>query len=157
MKTLLLSAAFATLAFAPAALAEDHEIQMLTTGSDGGRMVFEPAYLEVAPGDTVTFVATDPTHNAQTARGMLPEGAEGFRGAMNQDVSFTPDVEGVYGVVCQPHYGMGMVAVIKVGDGPAPNLEEARAARHPGRARDRFAELLDQAEADQAAGAEATR
>lgn len=147
MKTLLALAtglAAIGLAAAPAS-AEEHQIRMLTRGSDGAPMVFEPAYLEVAPGDTVTFLATDPTHNAQSIPGMLPGGADGFAGRVNQDISVTLTQEGVYGVKCLPHYGMGMVAVIKVGEGEPANLAEASAVRHPGRAWTAFAELLAQA------------
>ncbi|MGX6646753.1 pseudoazurin [Maricaulaceae bacterium MS644] len=157
MKNLLLSAALGVLALTPAAFAEDHEIQMLNAGSDGQPMVFEPAYLEVQPGDTVTFVNAMGAHNAQSIDGMLPEGVEGFAGRMNQDVSFTVTEEGVYGVKCMPHYGAGMVALIKVGDGEAANLDEARSVRHPGRARDRFEALLEQAAADQSGGDDASR
>ena len=32
--------------------AETHDVNMLTRG-DTGAMVYEPAYLEIAPGDTV--------------------------------------------------------------------------------------------------------
>jgi pseudoazurin len=149
MKNLLVSAALGALALTPAALAEDHEIQMLNVGSDGQPMVFEPAYLEIAPGDTVTFVNAQGAHNAQTIDGMIPEGGEGFRGGMRQDVSFTPTEEGVWGIKCMPHYGAGMVALIKVGDGEAANLEAAQGVRHPGRAGGRFDELFAQAEADQ--------
>lgn len=155
MKKLLLSAALGAFALTPAALAEDHEIQMLNVGADGQPMVFEPAYLEIAPGDTVTFVNAQGAHNAQTIDGMLPEGAEGFTGGMRQDVSFTPTEEGVWGIKCMPHYGAGMVALIKVGDGEAPNLDAAREVRHPGRAGQRFEDLFAQAEADQGGAEEA--
>ncbi len=157
MKNLLLFAALGALALTPVAFAEDHEVQMLNAGSDGQPMVFEPAYLEVESGDTVTFVNAMGAHNAQSVDGMLPEGVEGFRGGMNQDVSFTVTDKGVYGVKCMPHYGAGMVALIKVGDGDAANLDEARSVRHPGRARDRFEALFEQAAADQAGGSDASR
>ncbi len=52
-------AAIAALGLAGAAQAADHEVKMLNRGSDGGMMVFEPAFLKVEPGDTVTFVAGD--------------------------------------------------------------------------------------------------
>ncbi|MCR9129742.1 MAG: pseudoazurin [Alphaproteobacteria bacterium] len=149
MKKLLLSAALGAFALTPAALAEDHEIQMLNVGSDGQPMVFEPAYLEIAPGDTVTFVNAQGAHNAQSIDGMLPDGAEGFTGGMRQDITVQYDAIGVYGIKCMPHYGAGMVALIKVGDGEAPNLEAASGVRHPGRARQRFEELFAQAGADQ--------
>lgn len=151
MKSLILSAVLGAAILAPAAVAETHEIQMLNAGSDRQPMVFEPAYLEVAVGDTITFVNAMGAHNAQTIDGMIPEGVEGFAGAMNQDVSFTVTEEGLYGVKCLPHYAAGMVALIKVGDGEAPNFEAASSVRHPGRARTRMADLLAQAEADQAA------
>ena len=37
-----------------AALAETHEVQMLNKG-ENGRMVFEPAFVAAAPGDTIKF------------------------------------------------------------------------------------------------------
>lgn len=149
MKKLVLSAVLGALALTPAALAENHEIRMLSVGSDGQPMVFEPAYLEIAPGDTVTFINAMGAHNAQTIDGMMPEGAEGFSGRMAQDVSFTPTEEGLFGIKCMPHYGAGMVALIKVGDGEAANFEAASSVRHPGRAGQRFEELFAQAQADQ--------
>lgn len=147
MKTLLaLATGLAAIGIAATpASAEEHQIRMLTRGSEGQPMVFEPTYLEIAPGDTVTFVATDPTHNAQSIPGMLPDGAEGFAGRVNQEISVTLTQEGVYGVKCLPHYGMGMVALIKVGGDEPANLAEASAVRHPGRARLAFAELLAEA------------
>jgi len=145
MKTLFLSAALGALALTPAAAAqnETHEIQMLNFSSDRQPMVFEPAYIEAEVGDTITFVNAMGAHNAQTIDGMTPDGVDGFVGAMNQDVSFTLTEEGVYGIKCLPHYAAGMVALIKVGDGPAPNLDEAASVRHPGRAQLRMAALLE--------------
>ncbi len=58
----------------PVAMAAEHEIEMLNQGSDGEMMVFEPAFLQIEPGDGVTFVPTDAFHNAATIEGMLPEG-----------------------------------------------------------------------------------
>jgi pseudoazurin len=145
MKKLILSAALGAMALAPAAFAQEtHTVEMRNAGSDGQPMVFEPAYLEVAPGDTVTFVNAQGAHNAQQIDGMWPEGAEGFMGRMNQDASYTFTEEGVYGLKCMPHYGAGMVALIKVGEGEPANLEEASGVRHPGRARGRMEGLLEQ-------------
>jgi len=104
-----------------AALAEDFEVQMLNKGSDGERMVFEPAFIQAAPGDTITFVASDKGHNAEVNKGMLPEGAEGFKGKINEEIEVTLEVEGVYGVICKPHFAMGMVMIIAVGDVAVPD------------------------------------
>lgn len=38
-------------------------------------MVFEPALVKIAPGDTVKLVSTDKGHNAETIKGILPKGA----------------------------------------------------------------------------------
>ncbi|WP_332715336.1 pseudoazurin [Pelagibacterium mangrovi] len=138
--------ALALSAFAiPMAMAADHEIEMLNEGSDGEMMVFEPAFLEIEPGDTVTFVPTDAFHNAATIDGMLPEGAEPFTGEIDERLTITFDEPGVYGVRCDPHFMMGMVAMIVVGD--PVNLEEAKAVEVPEGAQERIDALFAQVEA----------
>jgi pseudoazurin len=117
---------------ASAACAAEVEVKMLDRGAEGV-MVFEPALVKVAPGDTVKFVATNKGHNAESIKGMLPEGAEPFVGKVNQDIAVTFDKPGVYGVKCLPHYGMGMVGLIVVGT-PA-NQTEAMVVAHPGKAK----------------------
>lgn len=104
------------MAFAGAAFAEDHEVQMLNSGTDGEIMVFEPAFLKVEPGDTVTFVPTDKSHNAESILGTIPEGAEAFKGKINEEITVTFDAEGLHPVKCLPQYALGMVALIRVGD-----------------------------------------
>jgi pseudoazurin len=138
-KTLALVLAAAFSVVSTAAMAADHEIMMLNKGEKGA-MVFEPDLIRIAPGDTVTFVATHKSHNAETIPGMLPEGAEPFVGKMNEDVTVTFTEAGVYGVKCKPHLGMGMVAAVVVGD--PVNLEEAKAVKNPGKAGKVFAEIL---------------
>lgn len=135
----------ASLAFAGAAMAEDHQVQMLNRGTDGESMVFEPAFLKVAPGDTVTFVPTDPSHNAESILGAIPEGAEAFKGKINEEITVTLDAEGLHAVKCAPHFPMGMVALIQVGD-DASNLDAVSSERYPGRAAERMALLLEQVE-----------
>lgn len=44
---------------------------------------------------------------------------------------------GLYGVKCTPHFAMGMVALVQVGDAPA-NLEDAQTAKMPKKARERL-------------------
>jgi pseudoazurin len=131
----------AALAFAQQAGAAEHEVRMLNKGEEGV-MVFEPALVRAAPGDTVRFVAADKGHNAETVKGMVPEGAEPFKGKINEEIVVTLDKEGVYGIKCQPHYGMGMVALIEVGT--PVNLEEAKAVKQTGKAKTAFAELFGQ-------------
>ncbi len=137
--TLVLGAA---VALTGAANAAEFEVKMLNKGEKGA-MVFEPDFIRVAPGDVVRFLPTDKGHNAETIKGMLPEGAEPFKSKFNEEFEVTFDKEGVYGIKCTPHYAMGMVALIEVGE--AANVEEAEAVKHPGKAKKVFAELFGQA------------
>lgn len=121
--------------------AETFEVKMLNKGENGS-MVFEPAFLEVAPGDTVTFIPTNKGHNAESIKGMLPEGAEKFKSKLSKEFSITLDQEGLYGVKCTPHYSLGMVALIQVG--AAVNLDEAAAVKQKGKAKKRFVPLFEQ-------------
>lgn len=141
----LVTAGMLVLGAASAALAADHEIQTLDSNAEGEFMVFEPSFLRIEPGDTVTFVPTDAYHNAATIEGMIPEGAEPFTGDIDERLTITFDVPGVYGIRCDPHYMMGMVAMIVVGD--PVNLEEAKAVEVPEGAQDRIDALFAQVEA----------
>ena len=134
----------ATLAVtATVAGAETVEIKMLNRG-EAGAMVFEPAFVKVEAGDVIKFVPTDKGHNAESIDGMLPDGVEAFKSKMNKEFELTVEDEGLYGVKCQPHFGMGMVALIQVG---APvNREAVEAVKLKGKAAARFEPLLAQVE-----------
>jgi pseudoazurin len=138
MRPVRLTAATAALLMFAAmpAIAANFEVHMLNKG-EAGAMVFEPALTKVAVGDTVTFIPTDKGHDAQTIAEILPEGAEKFKGKMGQEIVVTFTVPGAYGVKCTPHFAMGMVALIVVGDAPA-NLEQARTAKMAKKARERM-------------------
>ena len=140
--------AAALLAIALPASAAEFEIKMLNKGAEGA-MVFEPSLLKIAPGDTVKFLATDKTHNAESVKGMIPEGAKPFVGRVNEEITVTFEQSGIYGIKCLPHYGMGMVAMIVVG--PPSNEEQAKAVTHPGRAKQIFAGLFSRLEATRTA------
>lgn len=149
-RTLVRFASIALLALATAgpAFAADHEVKMLNR-SPAGVMVFEPAYLKIKPGDTVTFVPTDPSHNAEAIQGMAPNGAVAFKGGINKAVTVVFEAPGVYGYKCAPHYAMGMVGIIVVGD-VAPNLGAAGEVKHPGKAQKIVADLLTRAKSSAA-------
>ncbi|MEM9495786.1 MAG: pseudoazurin [Pseudomonadota bacterium] len=145
-KKLVVSLAIAMTAQLPStAAAEEIIVKMLNRGSDGALMVFEPAFIRAEVGDVVKFVPTNPSHNAESIKGMLPEGAASFKGRINKEVAYEITTEGVYGVKCLPHYGMGMVALIVAGE--QTNLEEAKAVRHVGKAKPNFVKLFEQAAA----------
>jgi pseudoazurin len=124
-----------------AAYADVIEIRMLNVGSDGARMVFEPDFVQINPGDTVQFIAADRGHNAETVEDMIPAGADGFVGRINEELEITLTEEGVYAVICKPHYAMGMVMIIAVGEAEMPDgfLE----GRIPRQALNRFQSQLE--------------
>lgn len=142
VRTLSASLFLACLAFSPA-LGETFEVKMLNQGEKGS-MVFEPDFLHLKPGDKVKFIATNKSHNAATIDGMVPEGATGFKGKINEEIEVAFDHPGFYGIKCSPHYGMGMVMLIKVGDATLP--ESYKAINHPARAKPRFDALMAAAE-----------
>jgi pseudoazurin len=141
-KTLLAAGLLAGLTAAPAA-AETIEVKMLNKNDAGDLMVYEPASVSIEPGDTVRFVATAKGHNAQSVKGMIPNGAESFRGGINQEIEVTFETEGTYVYKCLPHLYSGMVGVVKVGDA-SKNLAELRkkVSDLPKQARDRLKPLL---------------
>jgi pseudoazurin len=106
-------------ALAGPALAENYDVQMLNRGA-AGNMVFEPSFLRLAAGDTVTFIASDRGHNAESIATMVPTDATPFAGKINEEIVVTFETEGLYGVMCKPHFAMGMVMTIAVGDITAP-------------------------------------
>jgi pseudoazurin len=127
------------------ASAAEHEVHMLN--KDGKEAnIFKPDLIKAAPGDTIRFIPTDKTHNAESIPNMLPEGAEPFKGKVNEDITIKVTKEGVYGVRCQPHYGMGMVALIVVGK--PTNLDAAKAVKQPGIAKKRFEAIFAQVPAN---------
>jgi pseudoazurin len=149
-KIAMLAAATAVLIMAgSAARAAEIEVKMLNKGSDGAVMVFEPALIKVAPGDTVKFISTDKGHNAESIKGMMPEGATLFQGKNGEDIVVKFDKDGVYGVKCLPHYGMGMVAMVVVGS--PTNVDQAKAVPQVGKAKQVFATLFDKLEASKTA------
>jgi pseudoazurin len=133
----------AAILMAGVAFADTIEVKMLNKG-EAGAMVFEPAFIKAMPGDTVTFLSTDKGHNAESIKGMLPNGAEKFKSKLGDDFSITFDVEGIYGIKCTPHYALGMVALVQVGE--AVNLDEAMGVKQKGKAKKRFPGLFEMVE-----------
>lgn len=103
----------------------NHSVKMLNQGPTGV-MVFEPAYLKINIGDSVTFESTDPAHNSASIPGMIPSSASSWNGGLSQDITVMFDVAGIYGYQCTPHSMMAMVGVIQVGDDKS-NLDSAKA------------------------------
>jgi len=106
--------------------ASTHIVKMLNQGSEGV-MVFEPAYLRINPGDSVTFKATDAAHNSASIPGMIPENAQVWDSGLSKDLTVSFNEPGIYAYQCTPHVMMAMVGVIQVGNDKS-NLDTIKAA-----------------------------
>ncbi|MEM6891521.1 MAG: pseudoazurin [Pseudomonadota bacterium] len=147
----LMGATAAAAAFPMSVLAEGpttHIVEMLNKDPDDpkARMIYSPAVLQINVGDTVKFVPTDKGHNAQSDKNMVPEGAEEWKSKINEELEVTFTTEGTHGYYCTPHRATGMVGLILVGD-PMVNFEEARGAKQRGKAKGRYEEYFEEAEA----------
>lgn len=86
-----------------------------------GATNFNPMHVFIKPGDSVKW--TNMTiHDSQSMDGLIPEGAEHWKSNIGQEIAVTLDVEGVYIYKCNPHYPMGMVGAIIVGE--ANNMDQ---------------------------------
>jgi pseudoazurin len=142
MKFITVALGVALMCAAAPAFAANVDVQMLNKG-DKGAFVFQPDLVKVAVGDTVTFQPTDKGHNADGAAANIPAGATPFKSAMSQPLAQTFTVPGVYLVKCDPHYPLGMVAIVVVGD-DLSNLEVIKAVKNPKKAQDRLNEIFDE-------------
>lgn len=133
---------------APQAEGGNHSVLMLNADCNDANLinVFEPAILNVDAGASVTFLATDAGHNAASKKGMIPDGAQSWSGGIDEELTITLTLPGIYGYICLPHYEWGMVGLIVVGN-DLSNLDAAKKIRHPGDARKNFRALLKQLEA----------
>jgi pseudoazurin len=126
---------------ASTAWSADHQVLMLNKDSEGRPMQFEPAFLRIEPGDSVTFVPTDKGHNSESINDLIANEDNGWKGKINEEITVTFDEEGFYAYKCLPHFGLGMVGLVQVGSEAQP-LDPALVEKLPGRAKDRMAELV---------------
>ena len=122
------------------AYAAEVQIEMLNKLGDES-MVYSKKLVKVKPGDTVKWIATDKTHNVNFIKGGVPEGVELYKSTPNENAEFTFKTPGVYAYSCTPHYGMGMIGFVVVGDNTS-NLPAVKAVNYPGRAKKVAEEIL---------------
>ena len=108
-----------------AAHAATLKVEMLNKRSDGKRMVYSEDISRVNVGDTVTWVPTSKGHNVH-----FISGPDGFKlpkkSKLNKEYSFTFEIPGVYLYQCTPHKGLGMIALVVVGDDTSNKGEIAK-------------------------------
>lgn len=125
---------------------EIHEIRMLNKSETDPKkkMVFDPSFVLAASGDCIKFIPTSKGHNAETIKGMIPKGAKKFKSIINKELTVKLEIEGLYGIKCKPHYQMGMIALIQVGEVSENALSKAAKVKHRGKAKERFKVLFDE-------------
>ena len=72
--------------------------------------MFAPDILYIQPGDSVQWQNMT-SHDTVSIEGLIPEGAQPWRGPISENFGVTLTVEGVYAYVCEPHIGFGMMGV----------------------------------------------
>jgi len=119
-------------------------VKMLTNGPNGTMLVFDPMFVKVNVGDTVTFLPLQKAGHTSISA-LVPEGAKPWKAAPDTEVNVKIDKPGVYLVECDLHKAMGMVAVVQAGK--PVNLADAKkkAAEESAKMlsnKDRFDKLL---------------
>lgn len=97
-----------TLGLSNIAAAEEHTVNAMATA-------YDPVALKIAPGDQVRWKNMS-GHNVNFEEGNIPEGAKAWKSDLGVDASYTFEEEGVYLYKCDPHFAMGMVGAIIVGE-----------------------------------------
>ena len=92
---------------------ETYIVKMLSN-SEQGSMVFEPAFIKINKGDSITFEMTDAGHNAVTVAG--PAGSTPFDTKYKPSTTVQFDTNGLYLYKCTPHAMMAMAGLIQVSD-----------------------------------------
>ena len=92
---------------------ETHIVKMLNN-SEQGSMVFEPAFIKINAGDSITFEMTDAGHNAVTVAG--PNDSIPFDTKYQPSTTVQFDTNGLYLYKCTPHAMMAMAGLIQVSD-----------------------------------------
>lgn len=121
MKTkLLIVAILAALSvFTSNVYAKEWRVEMLNYDGEEG-MLFKPAFIHAAVGDSVTFVPSHSGHYAQSYQ--TPPDVKGWKSPLDKEFTLKLTEQGLHVYYCPPHLMMGMVGVIQVGE--AVNLAE---------------------------------
>lgn len=105
------------------------------------KMVFSEEVIRVAPGATVTWLATDKGHNVEFVDG--PDGVElAPKSKISTDATVTFTEPGVYVYVCTPHATMGMIGIVVVGEATPEAVAMIADAKMNGQSKKKFEVLL---------------
>jgi len=131
-----------SLLFTTPAYSEEKIIEMLNKRDDGARMVYSEDITRINAGDTIKWLPTDKGHNVEFIAG--PAGYElPKRSKFNKEVTLTFDIPGVYLYQCTPHKGMGMIALVIVGNDTS-NAEQVATTKVFGGSKKKLKKLLSE-------------
>lgn len=139
----------AMIAFATPALAQElpteYTLEMWNADPNdrSRKMVFSEEVVTVAPGASITWLATDKGHNVEFVDG--PDGVElAPKSKLNSDVTFTLTEPGVYVYVCTPHATMGMIGIVIVGEATPEAIAMVTDAKIRGASKKKFEALISE-------------
>lgn len=139
LKHTLIAMLFATTFFS-SAYAADMTIDMLNKRDDGEKMVYSVDVAKVDSGDTITWLPTDKGHNVHFIS--APDGVKKLpKSKLNKEYSYKFEQEGIYLYQCTPHKGIGMIALVVVGDN-LDNLKTIKKAKVLGKSKKKLKKLL---------------
>ena len=130
-----------TIFAADVVMAEDISVDMLNKRDDGAKMVYSEDISRIEVGDTITWLPTSKGHNVEFVAG--PDGWKAPKKSKNsKEVAITFDTPGIYYYWCTPHKGMGMIALVVVGDDTS-NIDDIAGAKAVGKSKKKLKALLD--------------
>ena len=146
---LVLPAALAVM-LSTAAMAMGVRVDQITDPSATaatGMFFFEPNFVEIAPGEEITFLNSRADHTVTSIKGLWNEDTPtvSIGGKPSATVRF--DHPGIYGITCRRHGRYGMAMFVKVGepddiDGVRQAVEDA--PRLPKRAKATLMRLVEE-------------
>ncbi len=140
MRTFVLSLLFSL--FATSLFAEEIVVDMWSLDpATQEKNSFNSGVVMINKGDTIVWKAQQPGHNVELLTGAVPEGVDKFRSGFDKEIRYTFDTPGVYAYKCLPHYGLGMLGLVVVGN-DVSNLEAVKAFKFQGMASKRAQALL---------------
>ncbi len=122
--------------------AGDIEVKMLNKLNDE-YMVYSKKIVKINVGDTVSWKATDSSHNVEFIKGAVPEGVESFKSKLNKDVSYEFKIPGIYAYWCTPHKSLGMIGFVIVGN-DLSNKEAISNVKYFGKSKKIAEQLIEQ-------------
>jgi pseudoazurin len=138
--SLWLVASFIVVAVAVAPALASVTVEMLNKNADGDKMIYSQEIVNIAVGESVTWVPTSKGHNVEIIA--APEGFDIPKKSKNsKEVTIEFTVPGIYYYWCTPHKGMGMIGLVVVGE-DTHNKDEVAKAKAMGKSKKKLKALL---------------